>query len=630
MSRALADVVVPDLGTDEEVDVVEVLVAAGDHVDPDDGLVTLESDKASMDVPAPRAGTVVELAVKPGDKVRTGSLLLRLEPSESPEASEAPEVSEQGSPDSGPEPAATAAAKPSVPAVADDSIAAAPASGPSQGPAPEPSRDSGPAAAPGEAARVEPPGKRLVVIGAGPGGYTAAFRAADLGLEVTLIEKYPTLGGVCLNVGCIPSKALLHVAEVMREVRNLAGRGVSYGEPKIDLDRLRAAKDEVVAKLTGGLAMMAKQRGVTVVEGTARFAGPTELEVATTEGAETLSFDQAIVAAGSRVTEIPGIPYDDPRVLDSTGALELPEIPDRLLVVGGGIIGLEMATVYAALGSRIAVVELLDGLIPGCDRDLVRPLEHHLKKDLGVEILLETRVAAIEAEPGGLVARFEGAKAPESAEFDRVLVAVGRRPNGDRLNLEASGVAVDERGYVPVDRAQRTGNPRIFAIGDIVGEPMLAHKAIPQGKVAAENAAGEPSAFDARVIPAVAYTDPEVAWVGLTETEAKASDVAYSKGVFPWAASGRSLAMGNDAGSTKILFDPETRRVVGGGIVGPGAGELIAEIALAIEMDAEAADLALTVHPHPTLSESVGLAAEVFEGTITDLYLRKRKKGARS
>ncbi len=465
----------------------------------------------------------------------------------------------------------------------------------------------------------------VLVLGAGPGGYTAAFRAADLGKKVVLVERYPSLGGVCLNVGCIPSKALLHAAKVLDEVDAFSGHGLHFGKPKIDLDALRAWKEGIVSRLTGGLATLAKQRKVQVVQGTGKLVSSHRLEVETPEGPRQISFDQCILAAGSRVVKLPFIPWEDPRVLDSTDALELADVPQRLLVLGGGIIGLEMATVYHGLGSKITVVELMDSLIPGCDKDLVRPLQRRIAKRYE-NIFLSTKVTAVEATKKGLVAHFEGKKAPEKDTFDAILVAVGRRPNGDSIGAEAAGVEIDDRGFVPVDRQQRTNVPHIFAIGDLVGQPMLAHKAIPEGKVAAEVAAGHKSSFDARVIPSVAYTDPEIAWVGLSETEAKAKGTAYEKGSFPWAASGRSLSMGRDEGLTKILFDPQTDRVLGGGIVGPHAGDLISEIALAIEMDCEASDLGLTIHPHPTLSETIALAAESFEGTLTDLYLPKRKK----
>ncbi len=466
----------------------------------------------------------------------------------------------------------------------------------------------------------------VLVLGAGPGGYTAAFRAADLGKRVVLVDRDATLGGVCLNVGCIPSKALLHVARVVDEAADLAAHGVTFGKPKLDLDKLRGWKESVVARLTGGLATMAGKRGVEVVRGEGRLTGPNEIVVSTDEGEVTIGFDAAILAAGSRVARIGGVPWDDPRVMDSTGALELRDVPRRLLVVGGGIIGLEMANVYAALGSELTIVELLDGLVPGCDRDLVRPLERRLEKRYGAAIHLRTRVAEIRAQKNGLKASFAGDDAPKPKLFDRALVAVGRRPNGDRIGLESVGLELDEGGFLPVDRQQRTAVPQIFAIGDLVPGPMLAHKASHQGKVAAEVAVGLKSGFDARAIPSVAYTDPEIAWVGLTETAAKAEGVAYEVGRFPWAASGRSLGMGREEGLTKILFDPATRRVLGAGIVGAGAGDLIAELTLAIEMDCEASDLGLTIHPHPTLSETVAFAAEVFEGTITDLYLPRRRR----
>ena len=469
---------------------------------------------------------------------------------------------------------------------------------------------------------------RLLVLGSGPGGYTAAFRAADLGLEVTLVERYPSLGGVCLNVGCIPSKALLHMAKVVDEARHFADHGVRFGAPEIDLDGLRGWKDGVVTRLTGGIATMAKQRGVTVLQGTGTLTGPNTLKVENEAGTGEVTFEQAILATGSRVFQLPGLPYDDPRLIDSTGALELADVPERLLVIGGGIIGLEMATVYEALGSKITIVELTPGLIPGCDRDLVRPLQKRIAKRYE-NIFLETRVTGIESRDEGLEVHFEGGDksgAPEKDIFDKVLLAVGRRPNGDLLNAESAGVQVTDRGFIPVDRQQRTNVPHIFAIGDLVGQPMLAHKATHEAKVAAEVAAGEKSSFDARVIPSVAYTDPEVAWVGLTETEAKEKGQKVGKGNFPWAASGRSLALGRDEGRTKILFDPETKRVLGAGIVGPLAGDLIAELALAIEMGADAEDIGLTIHPHPTLSETVAFSAEAFEGTITDLYLPRKKR----
>jgi len=467
----------------------------------------------------------------------------------------------------------------------------------------------------------------VLVLGGGPGGYTAAFRAADLGKKVVLVERHSRLGGVCLNVGCIPSKALLHVARVMEEAADLDKHGVVFGKPKLDLDKIRHFKQSVVDRLTKGLSALAKARQVEVVQGEGRFTSANVLTVEAGTETKTIRFESAIVAVGSRVVELPGVPYEDPRVIDSTGALELQDIPKRLLVIGGGIIGLEMASVYGALGSQLTIVEMLDRLIPGCDPDLVKPLERRLKRRYKAKIYLETRVSGIKALKSGLKVTFEGEKAPQPTTFEKVLVSVGRRPNGDRIGAEEAGLEVDERGFLSVDSQQRTNVPHIFAIGDVTGQPMLAHKATHEGKVAAEVAAGLKSGFDARAIPSVAYTDPEIAWVGLTETEAEARGVAYEKGAFPWSASGRSLGMGRSDGLTKILFDPMTKRVLGAGIVGPSAGDLIAEIALAIEMDCEAADLSLTIHPHPTLSETVGLAAEAFEGTITDLYVPK-KSGA--
>ena len=464
---------------------------------------------------------------------------------------------------------------------------------------------------------------KVLVLGAGPGGYTAAFRAADLGLEVTLVERWPVLGGVCLNVGCIPSKALLHAARVVDEAQAMEGHGISFGPPQIDLDRLRSWKSSVVGKLTGGLSGLARQRKVTVIRGDGRFVAPRVLEVTGEEGTQRIGFDHCIIAAGSEPMRLPFVP-DDPRVMDSTAALELQDIPQRLLVIGGGIIGLEMGCVYDALGSKVSVVELMDQLMPGADPDLVKPLEKRLRKRYE-QILLGVKVQAVEALPEGLRVTFSGTGAPTPQIYDRVLVAVGRRPNGSGIGVEAAGLSVDPRGFLSVDRQMRTAQPHIFAIGDIVGQPMLAHKATHEGKVAAEVIAGEKRAFDARVIPSVAYTDPEVAWVGLTESEAKAKGIEYQKGSFPWAASGRSLAQGRDEGFTKLLFDPQTHRVLGGGIVGSSAGELIGEVALAIEMGADAADIGLTIHPHPTLSESVAMSAEAFEGTLTDLYLPKRK-----
>ena len=465
----------------------------------------------------------------------------------------------------------------------------------------------------------------VLVLGAGPGGYTAAFRAADLGKKVALIERYNALGGVCLNVGCIPSKALLHAADVINEAAELEHMGISFGPPKLDLDKLRAGKDKVVKKLTGGLGALAKQRKVQVVQGQGRFEGPNRIGVDTPEGPVSIEFEHAIIACGSSPVQIPGFPNQDPRLIDSTGALALSDIPKRMLVIGGGIIGLEMATVYATLGSRIDIVELQDGLIPGCDRDLVRPLEKRLKKFVN-RIWLGAKVTEIKAQKQGLKVFFEGKGVPESEVYDRVLVAVGRRPNGKSIGAEAAGVQVDERGFIPVDQHQRTNVPKIFAIGDVVGNPMLAHKATHEAKVAAEVIAGLPSLFDPMTIPSVAYTDPEVAWMGLTETEAKAQGIAYEKGVFPWAASGRALGVGRDQGMTKLLFDPESKRILGAGIVGVNAGELIAEAVLALEMGADVEDMGLTIHPHPTLSETLCFAAEMGEGTITDLMPPRKRK----
>ena len=465
---------------------------------------------------------------------------------------------------------------------------------------------------------------QVVVLGAGPGGYTAAFRAADLGKQVVLIERYPSLGGVCLNVGCIPSKALLHTAEVINEVAELEHMGVRYTQPKIDLDKMRAGKDRVVGKLTGGLAALAKQRKVQVVTGLAKFADPRILEVLTAEGLTRVEFEHCIIACGSSPVKIPGFPNDDPRLIDSTGALALAEVPKKMVIVGGGIIGLEMATVYATLGSEIDIVELQDGLIPGCDRDLVRPLQKRLGAKVS-SIMLNTKVADIKAQKNGLKVAFEGAKAPDAKIYDRVLVAVGRSPNGRQINAEAAGVHVDERGFIPTDAKMRTNVPHIYAIGDVVGNPMLAHKATHEAKVAAEVIAGQPALFDPMTIPNVAYTDPEVAWMGLTESEAKEQGIAIEKGVFPWAASGRALGIGREEGLTKLIFDAKSKRLLGAGIVGRSAGELIGETVLALEMGADAEDIGLTIHPHPTLNETVCFAAEMAEGSITDLMPPKRR-----
>jgi dihydrolipoamide dehydrogenase len=596
---SVQDIKVPDLGSFKDVPVIDVLVQPGDVVEVDTPLLTLETDKATMDVPSPIAGTVEAITVTRGAKVSTGSVIARIVAL----ASSTAQATAVPVPVPVPPPAP-------VPAVAP--VVAAPAPVPVKAPDVE----RGPVAGTDRHAKV-------LVLGAGPGGYTAAFRAADLGLEVTLIERWPVLGGVCLNVGCIPSKALLHAARVVDEAQAMAGHGISFGPPQIDLDRLRSWKSAVVGKLTGGLSGLARQRKVTVIRGDGRFVAPRVLEVAGEEGTQRIGFDHCIIAAGSEPVRLPFLP-DDPRVMDSTGALELQDIPQRLLVIGGGIIGLEMGCVYDALGSKVSVVELMDQLMPGADPDLVKPLEKRLRKRYE-QILLGVKVQGVEALPEGLRVSFSGTGAPTPQIYDRVLVAVGRRPNGSGIGAEAAGLTVDPRGFLSVDRQMRTSQPHIFAIGDIVGQPMLAHKATHEGKVAAEVIAGEKRAFDARVIPSVAYTDPEVAWVGLTESEAKAKGIEYQKGSFPWAASGRSLAQGRDEGFTKLLFDPQTHRVLGGGIVGSNAGELIGEVALAIEMGADAADIGLTIHPHPTLSESVAMSAEAFEGTLTDLYLPKRK-----
>ena len=619
MSADTQVVTVPDLGDFADIPVIELLVKPGDRVAPETALVTLESDKATMDVPSPVAGTVEELLVKVGDRVSRGTPIakLRVEASTAPataaSTTAAPAAPSTATPVRAPEPYGGEPYLDTVP------LKPMPAVGAAAPPAPTPQP---PAAAPTAHAY----DFDLAVLGAGPGGYTAAFRAADLGLKVALIERGPKLGGVCLNVGCIPSKALLHAARVIEETREMAAHGIRFGEPEIDASALRAWKDSVIGRLTGGLDTLAKQRKVTVIRGEARFASPHEFEVDAGGERRRVSFGRAIVAAGSEPIRLPGFP-DDPRVIDSTGALEL-DLPERMLVVGGGIIGLEMATVYAALGTRVSVVEMTDGLIPGCDRDLVRPLEKRMASRWE-KVMLKTRAAQVEATVDGLRVRFEGPGAPEPQVYGKVLVAVGRRPNGRAIGAEAAGLAVDERGFIAVDGQMRTNVPHIHAIGDIVGQPMLAHKAMHEAKVAAEAAAGLKSFFDAQVIPSVAYTDPEVAWVGLTETDARQRGVAYEKAVFPWAASGRALSIGRDEGFTKLLFNPETHRVIGGGLVGPNAGDLVAEIALAIEMGADAADVGLTIHPHPTLSESVGLAAEAFEGTITDLYLPKKKSAAK-
>ncbi|HYL90881.1 MAG TPA: dihydrolipoyl dehydrogenase [Burkholderiales bacterium] len=565
---AASEVKVPDIGDFKEVEVIEVLVKPGDHVTKEQSLLTLESDKATMEIPSPGAGVVKELRVKVGDKVSQGSPILLLES------------------------AGAQAEKPAAPK-------SAPAATPSPAPAPKGDFDCD-----------------VVVIGAGPGGYSAAFRAADLGLKTILVERYPTLGGVCLNVGCIPSKALLHTAAVMDAARLLADHGISFGEPKVDLAKLRAFKGKVVGKLTGGLAAMAKMRKVTVMQGVASFTGPHELSV----DGKPVRFAHAIIAVGSQAAKLPFLP-DDPRIVDSTGALELPSVPKKMLIIGGGIIGLEMGTVYSTLGTRLDVVEMMDGLMLGADRDLVAVWEKYNKGRFD-NVMLKTKTTKVEGSPKGLKASFDG---KDAQTYDMILVSVGRAPNGKKVGAEKAGVAVTDRGFIETDQQMRTNVPHIFAIGDVTKNPMLAHKAVHEAHVAAEAVAGQKSYFDARVIPSVAYTDPEIAWVGLTEDEAKKGGTKIGVAKFPWAASGRAIANARDEGFTKLIFDAENHRIVGGGIVGTGAGDLISELALAVEMGADATDIGKTIHPHPTTSESVGMAAEAFEGVCTDLPPQRKK-----
>jgi dihydrolipoamide dehydrogenase len=615
---ATVEVKVPDIGDFKDVPVIEVFVKPGDTVQPEDPLVTLESDKATMDVPSPAAGVVEALRVQLGDKVSEGSVLVLL-------ASEQGAAAAAGATKAVPAPAAasgsSAAQQPAAPSRA-AAGAAASVSGTSAAPAPAAARHAG-------SADVE---CEMLVLGSGPGGYSAAFRAADLGMNTVLVERYATIGGVCLNVGCIPSKALLHTAAVMDEVKTMAAHGIAYAAPQIDLAKLRTFKDGVVRKLTSGLAGMAKTRKVQIVRGVGRFLDPNHLEVRMTTGSgrettsekKTIRFQKAIIAAGSEAARLPFMPHD-PRIVDSTGALELPSIPKRMLVVGGGIIGLEMANVYSSLGSRIDVVEMLDGVMTGADRDLVKVWEKKNATRFD-SIMLKTKTASAQATREGIEVAFEGEKAPAAPQvYDLVLVAVGRTPNGKVIDAANAGVAVTDRGYVPVDRQMRTNIAHIFAIGDIAGPPMLAHKAVHEGHVAAEAAAGQPSFFDAKQIPSVAYTDPEVAWAGVTEDELKAQGAKYGKAVFPWAASGRAIANARDEGFTKLLFDEATHRIIGGGIVGTHAGDLISEIALAIEMGCDPVDIGKTIHPHPTLSESIGMAAELFEGVCTDLPPARKK-----
>ncbi|MCI1091131.1 dihydrolipoyl dehydrogenase [Stenotrophomonas maltophilia] len=601
---ATIEVKVPDIGDYSDVPVIEVLVAVGDTVKKDQGLVTLESDKATLEVPSSAAGVVKEIKVKLGDTLSEGAVVVVLDA----------------------EGVAEAPAKAAAPAPA----AAAPASKPPVTPshrAPAEPATPKPALSSGKPADIE---CEMVVLGSGPGGYTAAFRAADVGLDTVLVERYASLGGVCLNVGCIPSKALLHAAAVIDEVAHAGDFGVEFGKPTITLDKLRQYKEKVVNQLTKGLAGMAKQRKVRNVQGVGKFVSANELEITAADGTtQLLRFQKCIIAAGSQAVKLPNFPWDDKRVMDSTDALELAEVPGSLLVVGGGIIGLEMATVYGALGSKVTVVEFMDQLMPGADKDLVKPLADRLKKQ-GIEVHLKTKASGVTADAKGITVTFEAAEegqAPALAQgtFDRVLVAVGRSPNGRKIDAEKAGVQVTDRGFIPVDRQMRTNVPHIFAIGDIVGNPMLAHKATHEGKLAAEVAAGHKKEWVARVIPSVAYTNPEIAWVGVTETEAKAKGLKVGVAKFPWAASGRAIGIGRTEGFTKLIFDEETHRIIGGAIVGVHAGDLLAEIGLAIEMGAEAEDIGHTIHAHPTLSESVAMASEIYDGTITDLYIPKKK-----
>jgi len=584
----LIEIKVPDIGDFKDVEVIEILVKPGDRVEKEGSLVTLESDKASMEIPSPHAGVVRELRMKVGDKVAEGNVILLME---------AVEGAVDQVQESVPEKPARAAVPP------------------------------GPAPAQGATSRAGPVDiqAEVVVLGSGPGGYTAAFRVSDLGKKVILIERYPNLGGVCLNVGCIPSKALLHAAKVITDAEEMAAHGVAFGKPSVDINKLRGWKESVIGRLTKGLSGLAKQRKVQVIEGVGKFESRGTITVAGADGKSTrVGFEACIIAAGSSVARIPGFPYDDPRLIDSTGALALADIPKNMLVIGGGIIGLEMACVYDVLGSKVTVVELMNQLIPGIDPDLVRPLARRVEKRYE-KIYLGTKVSNIEARADGLYASFEGEGAPaEPQRYDRVLLAVGRRPNGREIAAETAGVAVNERGFIPVDAQQRTNVSHIYAIGDVCGEPMLAHKATHEAKVAAEVIAGHKTAFDPMAIPSVAYTDPEVAWMGLTETDAKTKGIAYEKASFPWAASGRALSIGRDEGTTKLLYDPKNRRILGAGIVGVNAGELIAELVLALEMGADMEDIGLTIHPHPTLSETSNFAAEMALGTITDLYVPKK------
>jgi len=596
--RNKVEIHVPDIGDFTDIPVVEVLVSEGQSVDAEQSLVTLESDKAVMEIPAPVAGKVMSLDVVEGDLVSEGTLVAVMDMDTATDSgdssSKAPAKEKSVAPEREP-----IAGPTSHPPSVDDGI--------------DPSADYD---------------FDVLVLGGGPGGYTAAFRAADLGLKVALVERYTALGGVCLNVGCIPSKALLHAAAVIDEAASMSDHGVVFGQPEIDLEKLRGWKEKIVGQLTGGLASMSKQRDVTVIQGRGTFNGNHELTVETSEGDQVVNFARAIIAAGSQAFKLPGLPWDDPRVMDSTDALKLRDVPDRLLVIGGGIIGLEMASVYQGLGSQVTVVELTDQLMPGTDKDLIRPLQKRVNTRY-VGVFVKTSVTSVEVGADGLQVTFEGSKVPENTVYDKVLVSTGRTPNGKLIGAENAGVEVTDRGFIPVDRQMRTNVPHIFAIGDIVGQPMLAHKATHEARVAAEVCAGMKSAFEARVIPSVAYTDPEIAWAGLTETEAREQGINYKLGRFPWAASGRALGIGRTEGFTKLLFDPDSHLVLGAGIVGPHAGDLIAECVLAIEMGCEAGDIGLSIHPHPTLSETIAMSAEVFEGTVTDLYIPKHKLNQR-
>jgi len=598
----IVDIKVPDIGDFSDVVVIEVLVSPGDTVEKETSLITLETDKATMEVPSPQAGTIKSVKVKVGDKISEGSLILTLEiteqetelkPAQPKQPAPSPETDQRIE-----KPVTNQSAHSTSKKAIDLSISQ-------------------------EGASRGDLHADVVVLGAGPGGYTAAFRAADLGKQVILIERYDTLGGVCLNVGCIPSKALLHAAKIITEAEEAESHGISFGKPKISLEKLRSWKESVIAKLTKGLSALAKQRKVQVVHGTGKFVTPHLMQVDTADGIKTVSFEHCIIAAGSSVTHIPSFPYDDPRIIDSTGALKLERIPKHMLVIGGGIIGLEMATVYSALGSKISIVEFMDQLVPSADDDLVKPLYRRIKNRYEA-IYLKTRVTRIEANKSGLQVTFDGENAPDPQTYDCILMAVGRRPNGFAIGADSIGIQVNEKGFIQVDQQLRTNFPHIFAIGDIIGNPMLAHKATYEGKLAAEIIAGHKAVFDARTIPSVAYTDPEIAWMGLTEREAKQQDIDYEKAVFPWAASGRAISMAREEGMTKLILDKKTRRILGAGIVGINAGELIAGTVLGLEMGVDMEDISLTIHPHPTLSETVLFAAEMAEGTITDLYAPKK------